>query len=136
MEFTFTEEQIAAVAGRVLEEKENKILAFYGPMGAGKTTFIKAMIRRLGAQDAGSSPTFGLVNEYHDARGRLLAYHFDFYRIEDETEALDLGFEDYLDQDAWIFVEWPERIPNLLPETARHIELEVVDPTTRTLRIS
>jgi len=136
MEFTFTEEQIAAVAGRVLEEKENKILAFYGPMGTGKTTFIKAMIRRLGAQDAGSSPTFGLVNEYHDARGRLLAYHFDFYRIEDETEALDLGFEDYLDQGAWIFVEWPERIPNLLPETARRIELEVVGPTTRTLRIS
>ena len=83
-------------------------------MGAGKTTLIKAILKEMGAIDSGSSPTFGIVNEYHNKDGELLAYHFDFYRLNDETEAYDMGLEDYLSQDCYIFIEWPEKIPSLI----------------------
>jgi len=135
MDVTFTEAQIREVARQLTNAVPGKVLAFYGAMGAGKTTLIKALLRELGAKDSGSSPSFGIVNEYHDKAGQVLAYHFDFYRLEDETEALDLGFEDYLAQDAWIFMEWPEKIPNLLPEEAVCIRLEVVDAGARRLQI-
>jgi tRNA threonylcarbamoyladenosine biosynthesis protein TsaE len=135
MDVTFTEAQIQEVARQLTDAVPGKVLAFYGAMGAGKTTLIKALLRELGAKDSGSSPSFGIVNEYHDKAGQVLAYHFDFYRLEEETEALDLGFEDYLAQDAWIFMEWPEKIAGLLPEEAACIRLEVVDAGTRSLQI-
>lgn len=127
MDITYKEQEIGQVAKEVLERSNSKTMAFYAPMGAGKTTLIKAMLGELGAEDAGSSPTFGIVNEYHGKNGDLLAYHFDFYRLNDEMEALDMGLEDYLGQDCHIFMEWPEKIPSLVPPDAQEIRIEIVD---------
>ncbi|NNE78107.1 MAG: tRNA (adenosine(37)-N6)-threonylcarbamoyltransferase complex ATPase subunit type 1 TsaE, partial [Pricia sp.] len=85
---------------------------------------------------SGSSPTFGIVNEYHTSEGDLLAYHFDFYRLNDETEALDLGFEDYLNQKAWVLIEWPEKIASLLPKKVTEMHIEVINPNTRKITIT
>ena len=133
MEIKYTESQIQEVARQLIDKVAAKTLAFYAPMGADKTTLIKAILKELGAADTGSSPTFGIVNEYHDRKGLLLAYHFDFYRLNHETEALDLGLEDYLNQDAWVFIEWPEKIGDFLPEEAFNVHIEVVDMETRVL---
>ena len=137
MELIYTEDQIEEVAFNVLGAvSENSILCFYGSMGAGKTTLIKALIRVLNSSQSGNSPTFGIVNEYVRLDGSLLGYHFDFYRIEDENEALDIGLEEYLAQDVWIFIEWPENIESLIPTDAIRIEIEVIDKQTRKLNIS
>ena len=136
MEFIYKEEDIDQVAGEILNATgSNAILCFYGSMGAGKTTLIKAIVKKLGAEQAGNSPTFGIVNEYSHPDGSLLGYHFDFYRIEDEKEALDIGLEDYLAQDVWIFMEWPEKINNLIPEDAIKLNIEVLDKLTRKLNM-
>lgn len=129
----YTESQIQGVARRLIDTATSKILAFNAPMGAGKTTLIKSILKELGAADAGSSPTFGIVNEYHDKKGTLLAYHFDFYRLNQETEALDLGLEDYLNQDVWVFVEWPEKVGTFLPDDALAIHIEILNSKTRML---
>lgn len=122
---------INRIAARIIENAKSKRLAFYAPMGAGKTTLIKGLVAELGSLDTVSSPTFGLVNEYHDDKGEVLAYHFDFYRLEDEMEAMDMGLEDYLHSDAWIFMEWPEKIPNLIPPDTMNINIEILTPTER-----
>ena len=108
------EELLTAVGNR-------RVLLFYGDMGAGKTTFISTICRQLGVTDVASSPTFAIVNEYGSADGPV--YHFDFYRIRSEQEAYDLGYEDYFYSGAYCFVEWPEKIPNLLPEDAVSIHI-------------
>lgn len=102
-------------------------------MGAGKTTLIKSLLEELGAVDKGHSPTFGLVNEYHNSEGELLAYHFDFYRINNEEEVFDMGLEEYFEADVWIFIEWPEKISNLLPPDHQKIQLQFVDEKTRSI---
>ncbi len=104
-------------------------------MGSGKTTLIKALVKELGGIEQGSSPSFGIVNEYQYRDGSILGYHFDFYRLNDPTEALDLGLEDYLNKDVWVFIEWPEKIADLLPEDYHNIRLRIIDPTTRELAI-
>ncbi|HDZ13636.1 hypothetical protein LCGC14_0670850 [marine sediment metagenome] len=129
----YTESQIQEVAKQLIDNATSKTLAFYAPMGAGKTTLIKAILKEIGANDSGSSPTFGIVNEYHDKKGTLLAFHFDFYRLNHETEALDLGFEDYLNQDKWVFIEWPEKVGDFLPLDAVDINIRIVDHKTRLL---
>ncbi len=134
MIFHLTEIDKAVTA--ILEFAKNKTICFYGEMGAGKTTLIKALVKELGGDDQGSSPTFGLVNEYHNENGELLAYHFDFYRIENETEALDLGLEDYLNSEAWLFMEWPEKIKSLLPEDTVAVYLHFIDENTRSIEFS
>ena len=126
MEIIYRKSELKNIANEIIKNSASKILAFYAPMGAGKTTLIKAIIKELGSNDTVSSPTFGLVNEYELASGELLGYHFDFYRLEDETEALDMGFDDYLASDSWIFMEWPEKIPNLLPPNVQHIVIDVL----------
>lgn len=131
----YNQGQIREVAQKVIRESGSKVLCFHGDMGAGKTTLIKAMLRELGAADIGSSPTFGIVNEYQLPKGELLGYHFDFYRLEDETEALDLGLDDYLYSNAWIFMEWSEKIPSLLPDDAAHIYIDIIDHKTRSLTV-
>jgi len=131
MELQFTLDKIDRATKQIIAAASTKTLGFYGQMGAGKTTLIKALVQELGGGDKAKSPTFGIVNEYHKKDGSLLAYHFDFYRLEDETEALDLGFEDYLNQDIWVFIEWPEKIRSFLPEDTTNIYLEVVDDQTR-----
>jgi tRNA threonylcarbamoyladenosine biosynthesis protein TsaE len=90
------------------------IFLFYGDMGAGKTTLIKSLCECLGTTEAVTSPTFSIVNEYIGSESRI--YHFDFYRLKNETEALDMGYEEYFYSGAYCFIEWPEKIPGLLPE--------------------
>lgn len=94
---------------------EDRIFAFYGAMGAGKTTFIKALCQELGSADYVTSPSFALINEYSTANGSVI-YHFDFYRIKKLEEAYDLGYEDYIYSGNYCFIEWPEMIESLLPE--------------------
>ncbi|MDX1313990.1 MAG: tRNA (adenosine(37)-N6)-threonylcarbamoyltransferase complex ATPase subunit type 1 TsaE [Eudoraea sp.] len=115
--------QIENVVDYILLNTGSKLLCFHGDLGAGKTTLIKALVKKLGGTDTGSSPTFGLVSEYYNKEGALLAYHLDCYRLETEEEALDFGIEEYLDADCWVFIEWPERIDSLLPECRTEIYL-------------
>lgn len=128
---TYHKNEISVAARELLEAATTKTVCFHGEMGAGKTTLIKALVKELGGIDAASSPTFGIVNEYHNNDGGVLAYHFDFYRLEDETEALDIGFEDYLNQDAWVFIEWPEKIKSFLPEKTLNLHIKIKDFETR-----
>jgi len=112
---------------------DRRLVAFHAPMGAGKTTFITAVCKALGVQeDAVSSPTFAIVNEYRTATGEPL-YHFDFYRIERPEEALDIGLYDYLDSGALCLIEWPENIGPLLGEEALDVRIEVEPDGGRTL---
>ena len=100
------------------------VFAFYGKMGAGKTTFIKAVCEELGVEDVITSPTFAIVNEYRsDTTGELI-YHFDFYRIKKIEEVYDMGYEDYFYSGALCFIEWPELIEELLPEEAVKVTIE------------
>ena len=111
---------------------ESRIIAFYGAMGAGKTTFITAVCEALGVQDVVNSPTFTIVNEYRDGRGEPV-YHFDFYRINRLSEALDIGLYEYFDSGALCLIEWPEMIEELLPDDALKVQILVEDAETRTL---
>lgn len=120
-------EDLPAAASVLIEEaKSEPIILFEGPMGAGKTTLIKELCRQLGVQENVSSPTFALVNEYEGAAGKLI-YHFDFYRINDEREALDIGAPEYFESGNLCLIEWPSMIPNLLPERCLLVQLEVDD---------
>ena len=112
---------------------DRRLVAFYAPMGAGKTTFTPALCRRLGVRaDAVSSPTFAIVNEYRTASGEPV-YHFDFYRINKLEEALDIGLYDYLDSGALCLMEWPENIEELLPEETLKVSIAVGPDGSRTL---
>lgn len=133
MKIVYTENQLPKVAQQLIKEVPSKTLCFYGDMGTGKTTMIKELVKQLGAIGEANSPTFGIVNEYHDAKDEVLAYHFDFYRLNDANEAFDLGIEDYFNSNAWIFMEWPEKIDAILPSDRVNIYLEVIDPVTRRL---
>ncbi|MFI5148423.1 MAG: tRNA (adenosine(37)-N6)-threonylcarbamoyltransferase complex ATPase subunit type 1 TsaE [Bacteroidia bacterium] len=101
-----------------------RVFALRGPMGAGKTTFIKALCKELGAEDQTSSPSFSIVNEYKAGSGKKF-YHFDFYRISNEKEASDMGLEEYLESGSYCFIEWPEKAGGLLPETCLYIDIKV-----------
>ncbi|MFK8044211.1 MAG: tRNA (adenosine(37)-N6)-threonylcarbamoyltransferase complex ATPase subunit type 1 TsaE [Crocinitomicaceae bacterium] len=103
---------------------DHKTFAFYGEMGVGKTTFINALMHEMGVEDHSSSPTFSIVNEYLSPTYGSI-YHFDFYRLEDEMEALDIGIEDILYDDNYCFMEWPKRIENLLPENTVKVNITV-----------
>ena len=113
-----------------------RVVAFYGAMGAGKTTFIRALCEALGTHDAINSPTFALVNEYAtDATTSGLIYHFDFYRIRTLDEALAIGTEDYFESPTWCFIEWPERIESLLPPDAIRVRIAEQPDGSRTITI-
>ena len=121
-------------ARRFLQEiGDNRLVAFYAPMGAGKTTFTTAVCKALGVrEDAVSSPTFAIVNEYRAASGEPV-FHFDFYRIEKPVEALDIGLYDYLDSGALCLMEWPENIEGLLPEETLKVSISVLSDGSRRL---
>ena len=127
-------EDLDRAAGEFLSEVgTNRIIAFYAPMGAGKTTFTTAICHRLGVRDdAVSSPTFAIVNEYRTADGSPL-YHFDFYRITKIAEALDIGFYDYVDSGFPCLIEWPENIEDILPEETLKVSITVNPDESRTL---
>lgn len=116
---TYTLPNLPQAAKYILENCQYKILLFYGEMGVGKTTLIKELAKQLGHTDWVSSPTFSLVNEYENSSGKL--YHFDFYRINNEEEALSIGVEEYLYSGEWCFIEWPEKVLNLLPKESHKI---------------
>ena len=117
-------EEIAVAAKEfVTAMGDRKVFAFYGKMGAGKTTFIKAVCEELGVEDVINSPTFAIVNEYVDGKGEPV-YHFDFYRIKNLQEVLDIGYEDYVYSGHVCFMEWPELIENLLPDDAVKVTIE------------
>ena len=113
---------------------ENKVFAMFGPMGVGKTTFIKAVCEVLGVQDTITSPTFAIVNEYRTDSGEQI-FHFDFYRIRKVEEAYDMGYEDYIYSGAICFLEWPELIEELLPDDAVRVTLTEEEDGTRTITI-
>ena len=112
---------------------DNTVFAFYGKMGAGKTTFIKAVCECLGVKDVINSPTFAIVNEYRSAAGELI-YHFDFYRIKKLEEVYDMGYEDYFYSGALCFIEWPELIEELLPEDAVRVTITENETGTRDIK--
>ena len=134
MEIRYFLDQIKEVARQILEENPKKIILFKGEMGAGKTTLIKELCKSLGVTEATSSPTFSLVNEYQTNEGQTI-YHFDFYRLKEETEALDMGVEDYLYSGHWCFIEWSEKIPNLIPENHSVITIQLQADNSRLLRL-
>ena len=106
-----------------------KIFLFYGNMGAGKTTFIKSLCQELGVADEVTSPTFSIVNEYAGTDANV--YHFDFYRLKDQNEALDMGYEEYFYSGDYCLIEWPEKIPDLVPPHYISVTIQVTDQQTR-----
>ena len=113
---------------------DNTVFAFYGKMGAGKTTFIKAVCQALGVTDVINSPTFAIVNEYLDGQGSPI-YHFDFYRIKRQQEVLDIGYEDYIYSGCVCFMEWPELIEDLLPADAVRVTITQQEDGTRVIEM-
>ncbi|AXG71209.1 tRNA threonylcarbamoyladenosine biosynthesis protein TsaE [Kordia sp. SMS9] len=125
--------QIDEIAKAILAESKYKIIAFHGEMGVGKTTLIKVLAKQLGVNELTSSPTFSIVNEYRTPTDIL--YHFDCYRMENEEEAYDIGIEDYLYSDAWCFIEWPERIENILPSEITKVRIDKINEQLRAIHL-
>lgn len=116
-------DDLKPIAEEILLRFEHTIILFEGEMGAGKTTLIKEIISAMGSDDEASSPTFSIVNEYETEAGKV--FHFDFYRIKSEEEALDFGVDEYLYSGNYCFIEWPKRIQNLIPEPHHTIKINV-----------
>lgn len=134
MEFNYQLSDLKIAAQFILENADNKTLLFYGNMGAGKTTIIKEISKLLGVQDRVSSPTFSIVNQYDTKTDTI--YHFDLYRLKDEEEAYQMGFEEYIDSGNWIFIEWPDRLNRLMPAEASKITIEILQNNSRKLTIN
>ncbi len=127
-------EELPIIAKEIIKTAKHKVLLFYGEMGVGKTTLIKEIVRQLGSSDTVSSPTFSLVNEYHAADGEKV-YHFDFYRINNENEAFDIGVEEYFYSDCWCLAEWPEKVKNLVPLNSVMITITTNSDQLRTIEL-
>ncbi len=124
--------ELDAMADQLLKVASPRVWCFHGDMGAGKTTFIKNICHRLGVAAGMTSPTFSIVNEYTGNAGQKI-YHFDFYRLKKETEAYDIGVEEYFESGNYCFIEWPELIPSLVPQRHVDIWITVADSDTRTI---
>ena len=129
------EEYPAAAKKFIAAMGDNRIFAFYGGMGSGKTTFIKSVCEEMGVEEAINSPTFAIVNEYESQEGETI-YHFDFYRIKSIAEVYNMGYEEYLYNNAYCFIEWPELIEELLPEEAVKVTITEEEDTSRTIKIT
>jgi tRNA threonylcarbamoyladenosine biosynthesis protein TsaE len=117
MEFkAYCTDDLSSISTEIIDAvKDYRLFAFYGKMGVGKTTLILHLLKAIGVNEGGNSPTYSLVNEYHDSQGNPV-YHFDFYRIENIEEVYDIGYEEYMYSGAYCFIEWPEKIEELLPD--------------------
>lgn len=135
MKIIYALEEIENVAQKVLAESPKKVILFNGTMGVGKTTLIKTLAKKLGVNETTSSPTFSLVNEYQINDNQHI-YHFDVYRLKNETEALDMGIDEYLYSGNWCFIEWAENIPNLIPQEHSIIKIELLPDGKRQLTLS
>jgi tRNA threonylcarbamoyladenosine biosynthesis protein TsaE len=135
MEIVFTLDELKLVAQKVIDQHPSKVILFHGEMGVGKTTLIKQLCKTLGVSSATSSPTFSLVNEYETIDNQVV-YHFDFYRLKNEMEALDMGADDYFYSGNWCFIEWAEKIPNLIPDEHAVITIELVENGKRHLTLT
>ncbi|QXP73862.1 tRNA (adenosine(37)-N6)-threonylcarbamoyltransferase complex ATPase subunit type 1 TsaE [Tenacibaculum sp. AHE15PA] len=127
--------ELTLIAEDIVKNAQNKVLLFYGDMGVGKTTLIKEICKVLGVEDAAHSPTFSLVNEYQTTNSDIV-YHFDFYRIEHEEEAYDMGVEDYLYSNNWCLIEWPENVKNLLPLDAVTVKINLLENGQRNIQLT
>ena len=134
MNKNYTLDQGPYIAKEILRSVKKNILLFYGEIGTGKTTLIKELVKQLGVQEVASSPTFSLVNEYLSKHKETI-YHFDFYRIENEEEAYDIGIEEYFDSNCRCLIEWPEKVENLLPLESVAIYLTINMDDTRNIQI-
>lgn len=131
-----SEKELDSAAAEILRALgSRRHLALSGPIGAGKTTLTSAICRVLGVADDVSSPTFSIINEYHNAAGDIAVYHFDFYRIEDLREALDLGLDDYFDSSALCLMEWAGNVESLLPEDTAVLRISVQEDGARLLQL-
>ena len=135
MEIIFTLDELELVAQKVIDQQPSKVILFHGEMGVGKTTLIKQLCKTLGVLSATSSPTFSLVNEYETIDNQVV-YHFDFYRLKNEMEALDMGADDYFYSGNWCFIEWAEKIPSLIPDEHAVITIELVENGKRHLTLT
>jgi tRNA threonylcarbamoyladenosine biosynthesis protein TsaE len=130
----FSQSEISEVARKLIKDGNGlSVWALHGEMGAGKTTLVKALVAALGVNETTASPTFSIVNEYRAANNKPI-YHFDFYRIRNESEAFDIGTDEYFDSGNLCLVEWPEKIPSLLPANHFEIQLEIIDQQSRLIR--
>lgn len=134
MDYRFDLENIDSIAQKIAENLQSKVVLFYGQMGSGKTTLIKSLARFLGSKDNVTSPTYSLVNEYKG--DEIDIFHFDLYRLKDEKEAIDFGFEEYLEQGKLVFIEWPEKVIELLPESVDVISLQSEENGFRNLKLN
>ena len=134
MKIEFSLEEINKVAQQVIESNPEKVILFNGEMGAGKTTLIKSICKYLGVENPTSSPTFSLVNEYETAKNQLV-YHFDVYRLKNQNEALDMGIDEYLYSGNWCFIEWAEKIEDLIPENHSIITISTLSNGKRLLEL-
>ncbi|WP_418603894.1 tRNA (adenosine(37)-N6)-threonylcarbamoyltransferase complex ATPase subunit type 1 TsaE [Hwangdonia sp.] len=134
MKISYELNEVENVAKKIIENATSKTLLFYGNMGVGKTTLIKALVKELGSDDEVSSPTFSIVNEYEIDDGVI--YHFDLYRTNDIEEAYNFGIEDYLDSEHWKLIEWPEKIESVLYEDFNTIHIDFDSRNKRILKIN
>ena len=133
MKIEYDLDEIETTAEAILRHVHSKIVLFKGPMGTGKTTLIKSIVKTLGSSDVVSSPTFAIMNEYSTVE--TVIYHYDFYRIDSPAEALDFGFDEYLEQKAWNLIEWPDIIVGLLPQEYVVIEISKISDSKRELKL-
>ena len=134
MDTNYSLKNLPEIATAIIASAKSKTLLFFGEMGVGKTTLIKEICRQLDVVDTISSPTFSLVNEYQTSEA-VAVFHFDFYRITDEEEAFDMGIEEYLYNNDWCLIEWPQNVENLLPLEAVKIHLSVLEDGQRNLQL-
>jgi tRNA threonylcarbamoyladenosine biosynthesis protein TsaE len=135
MQFNFLLPDIQTIASQIITEASpQKIFLFYGEMGAGKTTLIKSLCEVLGVEGSVTSPTFAIVNEYAGKAGPV--FHFDFYRLKNQTEALDMGYEEYFYSGDYCFIEWPEKIPDLLPPNYTEVRIVAGNDGSRSITLT